>query len=415
MHILYWIIISVGIFWLVIILLDRAYDLENRGFSIVPGFLMWRTKRGLGILDRLTGLSRRWWKAFAFAGAGVCSILMVLIFLNLTDKAIGIINSIISPPPGGGVGVPAIVPIVPGWTIPFKLIVPVLIGIATVFLVHEPAHGITARRVGLPVKSTGLFLLAVIPGAFVEPDEDKLKESPVSDRLQVYGAGSFANVLFGLLCFGLILILINPLPGLYVVGVDENAPASGNLQPGMRLMKIGHEKENLIEINTWQIFDNFMKNTEPGDNITLVTDEGDFRMTLENHPDENVGYIGVVAVESASRLELATSRLTPLFIFWKTPSGGRGSVGFMQLFFGYEYSYDYHVPGFIISVLFWMSLLNIGIGLVNILPLKPLDGGHIAECLSEKASSKKTAKGIASGLSVITLLIVIINLMVWIL
>lgn len=429
MSVIIWVLAIIITIWAIILLIDRYFNLEARGLEVSPGTLIWRTEHGLGFLDRIANSSKRLWKGFGIAAAVVGGILMPLVFLNLADKAVDIISSILAPPTAGGGGVSGVVPLIPGWTVPLGWIIPFLIGIATVLLVHEPAHGIMARRVGLPVKSTGLLLFAVIPGAFVEPDEDKLKKAPVPDRLQVYGAGSFANILFGFLCLGLMLALITPLPGLYLAGVYDNTPANDNLEPGMRLMEIGYVGNTTFQIESYQDFSAFMDNTRPGDNIRAVTDDGAFTFTLISHPqagenltllmeednqtvtaenrDDNNGFLGVsTPYYPVSKLKIGGDIFVSLFMFWESPSLSGGGIN--------QYSYDYHVPGFIMGVLQMMFLLNIGIGLFNLLPLKPLDGGYISECLSEKASSKRTAKYVALALSVITLSIILINLSVWI-
>lgn len=429
MDVILWILGFIIALWAIILLLDRYFDLKSRGLEAGPGVLIWRTKYGLGLLDRVANSSRKFWKIFGIVGAALGSVFMILVFLNLADKAAGIIGTIISPPPAGGGGAPGVMPLVPGWTFPVELIIPFLIAIGTVLIVHEPAHGITARRVGLPVESTGLLLLAVIPGAFVEPNEEELKKASISNRLQVYGAGSFANILFGILCLGLILALISPSSGLHVAGVYENTPARENIQPGMRLMEIGYVGDTSIKIMGYQDFDNFMENTRPGDNVRVITESGDHTFTLRSYPsgenltlflendntevtfenrdNENVGFLGVwTPYYPVSKSKIAGDIFTSLIMFWETPSLRGGGIS--------QYSYDYRAPVFIINVLQMMFLLNIGIGLFNLLPLKPLDGGHIAECLSEKMSSKKTAKRVALALSVITLAIIMINLSVWI-
>jgi len=423
-----WILLVLGALWTAIPLIDRRYDLKKRGFEVAPGLLLWRTKRGLGLLDRIASSPKRLWEVFGIAGAAAGGILTVTVFLNLTDKAIGIIGAIISPPPAGG-GVPGVVPIVPGWTVPLGMIPPFLIAIATVLLVHESAHGIVARRVGIPVKSAGLLVLAVIPGAFVEPDEEKMKKSPVSERLQVYGAGPFANILFGFLCLGILLALITPLPGLYVAGVFDNTPAGENLRPGMRLMEVGYAGEPGIEIRDYRDLDDFMKDTRPGDNIFVVTDSGNFRFTLRSYPapgesltliteggnvsvafgigGENNGFLGVsTPYYPVPKSKIAVDVFAGLIAFWKSPGLAGGGIN--------RYSYDYRAPGFAIDLLKWMFVLNLGIGLFNLLPLKPLDGGHIAECLAEKASSRSAAKKVATVLSAISLSVLVVNLLAWV-
>ena len=58
---------------------------------------------------------------------------------------------------------------------------PILYGWFAIFCaiaIHEGAHGVAARSLGLKVKSSGLIFFLFIPiGAFVDVDEDELKES----------------------------------------------------------------------------------------------------------------------------------------------------------------------------------------------------------------------------------------------
>ncbi|KXB04279.1 hypothetical protein AKJ48_03200 [candidate division MSBL1 archaeon SCGC-AAA261O19] len=391
MHILLLILILITGVWAIILLVDRYFDLESHGLDVGPGILLWRTKYGLNALDRISGAWSGGWRFFGIFGMGVGVIFMIAVFVFLILNTI-LLFTIGAPPGMGGAGVKLAVP---GMTIPLLLGV---IGFASVLLVHEPAHGIMARRVGLPVKSTGLLLFAVIPGAFVEPDEERLKKASISDRLQVYGAGSFANILFGLLCFGIILALITPLSGLYISGVGENTPAENvGLQPRMHIMGIGYEEDNLITIDNYQVFADFMDNTRPEENILLYTEKTRYNITLENK--DNQGYIGIWLTASTSR----SSLIHPLSIYGVAVFEilGRPIIN--------QYAYDAAVPWLLIEVLKWMFTLNILVGLFNLLPLKPLDGGHIAEGLTEKVVSKRTANVIANALSVATLAILLMN------
>ncbi len=68
-----------------------------------------------------------------------------------------------------------------------------IISIALLALVHEGFHGVMALREKVRIKSLGWGLLAVIPLAFVEPDENQLKRKPKIAQLRVFSAGSFAN------------------------------------------------------------------------------------------------------------------------------------------------------------------------------------------------------------------------------
>lgn len=404
MNVIQWALLLVVLVWIVILYLDRFYDLKSRGAEVSPGMLLWRTKRGIGLLDRIMNVSRRTWKIFGFAGVGLGLFLMGRIFYTLVLNAVSYIESVVAAgaEAGGAAGAGGgVMPIIPGITVP---LIAGLIAIMTVLLVHEPAHGIIARRVGLPVKSAGLGLFTVLPLAFVEPDEDELESSSLSQKLQVFGAGSFANILFAFLCFGVILSLVSPLSGLYISAVDENTPAEGTLRPGMQLTRIGFENEPIRAIDEYSDLDNFMENTRPDSRIILVTDNGSFNITLDNQEDENEGYIGISSVWSVSQFELASRSFTSIFMFWETPSLGGGIN---------HYSYNFRIPGFLMGILLWMFIFNLGVGLFNLLPAAPLDGGKMVSAILEKATSSDTARYVSLGISVITFLIIVVNLMPW--
>lgn len=158
MSVLIWIgLLLVGV-WALILLIDQLIDLESHNVDLGPGILTWRTKHGLGILDKISSTCSSGWKAFGLFSAVSGTVLMVFMLLNLVLGGYHILTF------SGGVGGASegVYPVVPGVTIPFAA---GLIGLATVLLVHEPAHGIVLRRLGLKTKSTGLLLFLIIPGS----------------------------------------------------------------------------------------------------------------------------------------------------------------------------------------------------------------------------------------------------------
>lgn len=379
------VLLSVALLWAILYRLSRSYDLKKRGITIEGGMLMWRTKRGLWLIDRIARASRRGWFAFGTAAAIVGTILMVFVFVNLAANAVMAVQR-------PEAAVPGVRFVIPGITVP---LVAGLIAIASVLVVHEVAHGIVLRAQGLPAKSVGLLLLLVIPGAFVEPDEKKLNASPVPKRLRVFGAGSFANVIFAFLCLGIILLALAPKPGVYVLGVRENGPSQGILEPGMRLYEI-----NGVTLEGEEDYYKLMRNILPGENLTVLTDRGSFVITAGKHPRENMGDLGVLPISAISRSSFAN----PLTIF---------EVAILELF-GYPvfhpYAYASRLPWGLVDVLKWMFLLNGGIGLFNLLPAVPLDGGYIFRGLMEWLGSAKLAKKASYALSILVLAILVINI-----
>jgi membrane-associated protease RseP (regulator of RpoE activity) len=58
----------------------------------------------------------------------------------------------------------------------------------------------------------------------------------------------------------------------------------------------------------------------------------------------------------------------------------------------------------------WIAMLNLGIGLFNLLPIKPLDGGYMLEILLSYKLSEEHYKPIVNALSVVMAMIIVFSL-----
>ncbi|MCX8196487.1 MAG: site-2 protease family protein [Acidilobaceae archaeon] len=144
------------------------------------------------------------------------------------------------PPPASG-----FVPFLPGVTVPLDInLIIVLISIGLAVLVHELGHALMARAVGVKVKDFGLVLLAFIPGAFVEPDEEELKKAPLSARAKIYSGGVAANIALALLAAPLLILASSSLAsGVVIVEVEQGSPAEqGGLREGAVVVEVNGER-----------------------------------------------------------------------------------------------------------------------------------------------------------------------------
>lgn len=57
-----------------------------------------------------------------------------------------------------------------------------------------------------------------------------------------------------------------------------------------------------------------------------------------------------------------------------------------------------------------MSMLNLGIGLFNLLPIKPLDGGYMLEILLSYRLSEQHYKPIVNSLSVVMAMVIVFSI-----
>ncbi|HID60291.1 MAG TPA: hypothetical protein EYP46_00330 [Hadesarchaea archaeon] len=374
------------LFWDAIGLINRWYGLKKHGFQISPGLIMWRTKRGLNFIDRVARISKHGWRVYGTVAAAIGIFLMVFIFVNLIVNLVFVLTQ--------PVKLPGIMLVYPG-LIPWLPVVPWLVAVASLLVVHEFSHGVLLRAQGLKTKSVGAFGVVVMFGAFVEPDEKELMSAPSSKRLRVFAAGSMGNVIFGCICLVAILLLLVPKPGVYVYAVAENYPAE-NLTLGARIYQLDN-----VHINTLDDYYNFLENKRPGDNILVATENETIYATLVRHPEnENRGALGLWTTSAVSGWKFAN----PLFTLGAAMSELLGDSVF------HPYVYGLRVPWAAIEILKWMFVLNLGVGLFNMLPAVPLDGGYMMQAILERKFSKEKSKKAVRVLSYLVLVLILMNI-----
>ncbi|NPA48102.1 MAG: PDZ domain-containing protein [Thermococci archaeon] len=339
---------------------------KEEGLEVGMFMLMWRTKRFLNFIEGLARKSPRLWRVYADVGIIFGFAGMVYVFYALARTAVIALRT-----GGKAAGVQLVVP---GLTIPLWY---GLVGLAVVLIVHELSHGVVARSNGIPLKSVGLALLVVLPGAFVEPDEEELKKASLRKRLRVYGAGSLANMITGLIAVIIIGVAILPLfqpAGITVASVLPNTPASGNLHAGDVITAInGHP------VPTLKDFMDFMNTTKPGQVITLdIVRKGTHekvRLKLANDPyKKGKGFIGI-----------------------KVAQHFRSKVGHKDIVLPLYFS------------LYWIYVLNIGIGLMNLFPLVPLDGGRMLDDVLKRFLPRRVVNPVRYTIIGIGLLLFALN------
>ena len=373
---IYYYLIAFIVIW--VLAFGLKEKLTNHGFEIGFPIIMWRTEKFKNFIERIANRFPRFWKWFMNVGIIISYAAMIYITWTIVSSLSSMLDT------------PSVSLVIPGVEIPGSPIyVPLgygLIALATVLIVHEFSHGILAVVEKINVKSVGLMLFAILPGAFMEPDEEEMKEAKKSSKLRIYAAGSMANI-----TLAVIAILIVSAVGSYIIPstFDENgieidrvvsdSPASKVLKEGMVIESIDNHK-----INDSNSYIDAVSNLKPGQNITIGTDEGDYSLTLDKNPNnESKGYMGV---QAAKHYEL---------------DNGVASV------------YGDSLPWiwFAILELFqWIAMLNLGIGLFNLLPIKPLDGGHMFEILLSYKIPEYFYKPIVNALSLILGMIIIFSI-----
>lgn len=344
----------------------------------LAGFLWWdrekvqrhyilfyrRTKRGLKMVDKVAEKFPRFWKFYGIIGViiGIGSLVVsVGLFADMLVKIVT------TPAVENG---PSF--IAPGLVSenhfqPGVSFIPVeywIISIAVLMFVHEMSHAVVARTEGFELNSVGWIILGILPGAFVEPKGEQMLPGGDGDvssgghweggswisRLKVLCAGSFANYLtaglFMLLATAVFAGATTTQTSGYIginVGLQNNS-VTYEAQQGLPAFEAGMRNGTLETVNgqtidSLEALSNVSEDIKPGENVTVETSEGEFQVT---------------AVERSAKV------LKDSFA-------------------------DYRVGlNWFISLLGTIGLLNVLIGLFNMLPIKPLDGGLVTETFIER-------------------------------
>lgn len=369
---IYYYLIAFVLIW--IIALSFKNYLSNHGFEIDFPLIMWRTERLKGLIKRISDLSPRFWKYFMTLGVFASFIFMVVITWMMVSSLETITTT------------PSVSIVIPGVEIPgSSFYVPLgygLLALASVLIVHEFSHGILAVSEKISIKSIGLLLFAVIPGAFVEPDEDELNLSKKFSQLRVYAAGSIANMSLAAIALVLFLIIsAYAIPanfsedGIEISRVVDGSPASKYLHEGMVIESI--DNHNITDSKSYiSIISSF----KPGDNVTVATDQGTYTLTLAKNPNnESLGFFGI---QSSKHFVLKNDNFGPLPWIYFT----------------------------LLELFQWVFVLNFGIGLFNLLPMKPLDGGKMLEVLLSYKLPEHQYKPLVNSISVIMAMIIVVSL-----
>jgi membrane-associated protease RseP (regulator of RpoE activity) len=238
-----WLIVlaSLIIYVLIVYWLHKRGALKGERFSMFGPFLMIKTQRGKGFIDRVAR-RKRFWTAFGTFSIAVCLITMIMITVLLLWSAslVVMIPEGNEPSPEMLIGIPGINPFIPIWYGIIALIVAIV--------VHEIGHGILARAANMKVKSLGVLFLVIPLGAFVEPDEEEIKSVERRKRMRLFAAGATINILVALICaiifsVGFMGSVSSVQEGAGIINVQPNTPASVSLTEGMIITGMGFDYE----------------------------------------------------------------------------------------------------------------------------------------------------------------------------
>lgn len=420
--------------------------------QIIPYFLyfsMYKTSWGLRLMDSAANKCRKIMACIGYFGIAIGFLGMILISYGLINNVFVLFTK---PEASPGVGL----------VLPFKakgiFFVPFFYWIISIFViavVHEFSHGLIARAHNLKVKSSGfaflgsgfrgtgiiivlisfyykianqnlffdigrliyfdyyppdfwiiigiIFLLMsyikklpslgyipIIPAAFVEPDERELKKRPHKEQLSIFAAGPFSNIAAAFLFAALGSFLLAPLANAVIepngVKVTEYVKDKGPFPAENAGIKIGEVIEEIDGKPTPYVnnLSTLLRSKKPNDVVAIKTDKSNYEIKLAKNPEnESMAYIGAYLEQSIKikdETQASYGQLLPKALIW--------------------------VYG-LFTILF---VLNFGIGLFNLVPIGPLDGGRMLQLVLHRIFDKERGNKYWHYIGIFFLLLIFVNI-----
>ena len=375
---IYYYVIAFILIWTIAIVFKN--QLTDHGVEVNFPLLMWRTQRLRGFIDRLANRAPRFWKWYMNLGIVISTGFMILMAVALVYSLKTLMDA------------PTVSLVVPGVEVPGSpIFIPLLAGLialATVLIVHEFSHGILSRVEKININSIGLLLFAIIPGAFVEPDEEELNELSRPARMRIYVAGSMANLTLAAIAMIIMMVIssfIVPMvfedDGVVINRLTSDGNAINHMSEGMVIRSI-----NNLTVNDMASFQKATNTLKPNETVNIHTDQGDYSFQLKSNPmNRSLGFMGVqVEANNVIADGFDNQFYTPLLWILMPLS----------------------------ELLFWIYFLNFAIGTFNLLPMKPLDGGHLFENLLSYIMPEVAYKPIVTFMSFLMGIIIVVSLVV---
>lgn len=300
---------------------------------------------------------------------------------------------------------------------------------SALIVLHEAGHFFAAKAVGMRVERFFLFFppklvsikrgeteygIGAIPlGGFVRitgmnPDEDLPAEvaargyyhQPVWKRIVVIGAGPAVNIMLAFLILWVLAFGIQQ-PSQNVEQIQPGSPAAAKLQAGDRIISVdgvsGSQEAIADQINSHRCAGKQVDGCKAAQSATVVIDRNGQQKTLEITPvyDASVerSRLGFAfGLEDANPGPIESARIS-LDYMWFVTSSTASALSHL-----YEKQQRDQLSGVVGSyevtrqavdvgarqAFTLIALISLSLGLINLLPFLPLDGGHIFWSIVEK-------------------------------
>lgn len=308
-------------------------------------------------------------------------------------------------------------------------IVSALIGLGILIVIHELGHFLLAKRTGVGVLTFSIgfgprllgkrigeteYILSAFPlGGYVkmvgEDPEEEVREvdmkksfshQGLAKRVAIVAAGPVFNLLLAVVIFiGIFLSYGVPVLTTRVGGVEPDSPAArAGIREGDYIINVGGQS-----IEKWEQLSSRIKESQgKAFKVRLVRDEQELEITVQPVKREGRNIFGekqdtwVIGIASEVSVEKSNPRLAVAQAFYKT---GEYSVltlvALFKMIRGDVSPKNLGGPLLIAqmagqqareglgSFFFFVAILSVNLGVLNLLPIPVLDGGHLLFFLLE--------------------------------
>lgn len=371
------------LFYLAVIIIIYAFRKKISWQGPLIG--LYKTQIGVKLMKSLATKHRELFRWLGYVGVGAGFTGMLFIVWMLIQ---GLWQLIFHP------DAPAVIaPVIPGFNIPgVGITVPLITGWLALFLVivvHEFSHGVVSKAHDIPIESSGLLVFGPILGAFVEPNEKKLIKADDVVQYSIFAAGPFSNMIAGFVFYLVASFIIVPIilamtvpAGIALTSVGADSPAAlaglneGTIIVGSNGMMIANAEDFMTSVDTLR----------EGDELTVIDNQGQSYVISagsDGDDDTDKGKIGIT---------LANEREAKNPAVW--------------------YDVILKIVYYLREFFKWAVILNLGIGLANLLPLGPVDGGRMVQVLMTKLYGEKKGTKKWKQITKVTLFVILVLLLV---
>ena len=227
-------------------------------------------------------------------------------------------------------------------------------------------------------------------------------------RILVLSAGVVVNLLAAILVFVLVLTLYGvPTPTLTIEAtVPAGAAASAGLKAGDTVKSVGG-----TELKDWQALLSVLAAHKPGDIVSVTVDRNGSQITRTLTLGASASGRALLGVSaSQTRVRLSVFEALKDSVMWIglvfkaiggffNPATFKTSVSQSSSVVGISVEVSRAVKSGPIDYAFIVALLSLSLGVMNILPIPPLDGGKIVLEIWEAMIGRPISRRVAIGLS----------------